>query len=224
MRRAGVFFLSSLINTIMAFFNRPYSEANGNTQDDAIINFLREMADAQDRRFDAILKKIEQLETEIKELRALYKAPAPVVEQAPKAVAPVGAPVVETPVVSAAETVAAPVPEPEQQPQPKSYAILFFGPPAGAGFEASFSLPTGTDPRALYAIERTSDTEAFFYPLSDRFHRLRSNASSFLYPLCEVSGNLDSATAFSVQPSHFGKLRLVDGYWEMVSKCTIELE
>lgn len=178
------------------------------------------MAAGQDHRFDDILKKIDQLEKEIKELRMLYKAPVPMVEQAEKVVSQT----VETPVTTTPETVIPPVTEPKQQPQPKSYAPVFFGPPAGAGFEASFSLQTDTDPRALYAVERTSDTEAFFYPLSDRFHRLRSNASSFLYPLCDVEGNLDSATAFSVRPTCFGKLRLVDGYWEMVSKCTVELE
>lgn len=237
MRRAGVLFLSPLNNSIMAFFNRPNSEDNGCTDGAGqILRFLQEMAIAQDRRFDNICARLATLEKAIHELRELYKAPVatpPVTPVAPPAAEPaprVEVPPVASPVTPVSDTVV-PQSEPEQtatvaqpQPQPKSYPVIFFGPPAGAGFEASFNLPSGTDPRALYAVERTSDTEAEFYPLSDRVHRLRSNASSFLLPLCEVKGDLDTATAFAVDPAHFGKLKLADGYWEMVSKCVVECE
>lgn len=188
-----------------------------------IMSFLNEMAMAQSKRFDALSNQIEELKKEVLRLQELQKnavvSSVPTIEE--KVVPTVVAQPVSQPPVQAPSTVHETEAEPATPPRTISYPPLVYGSPDGAGFEASDNLSGRDDNRALYVVERISDTEANFYPLVDKFHRLRSNASSFFLPLCNVSGNLDSATTIEVVPAGYGKLKLTDGYWGMIEKCSV---
>lgn len=114
-----------------------------------------------------------------------------------------------------------PAAAPAQAPRNTQVTRLYFGEPDGAGFESNNYLNDANDGRVLYVVECTSPNEASFYPMSRSFHRLRANASTFLLPLCNVAGDVESANSFEVSPADYGKLRLEDGYWMMVKKCTV---
>lgn len=114
-----------------------------------------------------------------------------------------------------------PAEAPAQAPRNTQVTRLYFGEPDGAGFESNNYLNDANDGRVLYVVECTSPNEALFYPMQRSFHRLRANASTFLLPLCNVAGDVESANSFEVSPADYGMLRLEDGYWMMVKKCTV---
>lgn len=193
---------------------------------DEIFDFLQQMAMAQQKRIDDLCNRIDRLNAEIAQLKNMstaVPAPQPAVQQpepavekpnenpAPSVVAAPAPAVDETPVASQPAVVAASIPP------------IYFGAPEGTAFSAIDTLPSRDDSRALYVLEPTSATQARFYPIAERLHRLRSNATSYLFTLCNVEGDLDNASTFEVSPASYGRLTLVDGYWELESKCNITL-
>lgn len=230
------------------FNNNRYDEQQPVTTTE-IMNFLVEMSIAQDKRFDRISEQVEQLKKEVANLRAqlaaanaeplvveirrgshgtpaaapVYTAPEPPhirphVQMPPQPAQPVRQP---QPQAVQPQVQPQPAADPAQAPRNTQVTRLYFGEPDGAGFESNNYLNDANDGRVLYVVECTSPNEASFYPMSRSFHRLRANASTFLLPLCNVAGDVESANSFEVSPADYGKLRLEDGYWMMVKKCTV---
>lgn len=230
------------------FNNNRYDEQQPVTTTE-IMNFLVEMSIAQDKRFDRLTEQVEELKKEVANLRAqlaaanaeplvveikrgshgapaaapVYTAPEPPHIRPHVQMPPQPAQPVRQPQPQAVQPQAQPQPaaDPAQAPRNTQVTRLYFGEPDGAGFESNNYLNDANDGRVLYVLECTSPNEASFYPMSRSFHRLRANASTFLLPLCNVAGDVESANSFEVSPADYGKLRLEDGYWMMVKKCTV---
>lgn len=98
---------------------------------------------------------------------------------------------------------------------------LYYGPPNADGFTKGFELRTRTDPKALYAVETTSPTTALYYPMPERFVRFRDNANTFLYPLCEVEGDILESQGFSLEKTSSGELKLESESWIVTKKCVV---
>ena len=224
-------------------FGNNRSGANDYDATTQIIDFLRQMAQGQSIQLiklqesvDGLQGEVEALKGQIADMRATLTAPVqvkePVVVVADTHVQEAAAevPHEETAAQVSNENFAQSVEIVEketvvtaQNPSNNSaWPPLFYGPPEGGGFESADIIPGRDDPRALYELRRISETEAMFFPLSDRFHRLRSSASAFVLPVCSVSGNIGDATGISVQADGYGRLKLEDGYWALIQKCRVE--
>lgn len=98
---------------------------------------------------------------------------------------------------------------------------FFFGTPDGSGFEMSNALSDPDSPKILYVVESADGKEGHFYPLNRSFSRLRSNANTFLLPLCDVSVPIEELSNLSLSPEQYGVVELIDGYWKVIRKCII---
>ncbi|MDE7386943.1 MAG: hypothetical protein K2N28_07365 [Muribaculaceae bacterium] len=103
----------------------------------------------------------------------------------------------------------------------KSLKKYFFGTPDGAGFEECNNLPSIDNPRVLYVVETTDGIHGRFYPLQQGLARMRTNANSFLLPLCELSKPLEQLDDIEISPESYGTVLLKDGYWIVEEKCRI---
>lgn len=99
---------------------------------------------------------------------------------------------------------------------------LFFGTPDGAGFDECNVINDPDSPKVLYVVETIDGINGRFYPLSKGSARLKSNAKSFLLPLCELRSSLESIENFNIQPNDYGEIMLEDGYWNVKKKCIID--
>ncbi|MBD5358822.1 MAG: hypothetical protein HDR88_17845 [Bacteroides sp.] len=99
---------------------------------------------------------------------------------------------------------------------------LFFGTPDGSGFDECNVINDPDSPKVLYVVETIDGINGKFYPLSKGYSRLKSNAKSFLLPLCELRSNLDSIENFNILPNDYGEIKLEDGYWNVKKKCIIK--
>lgn len=186
--------------------------------------FLQSMAEGQSKRLNTIVAKLDEIEERLNGLNsvALQPKPASPVAEIRKE------PVVEMPVtpevpptsVKAEEPVSEPV---KPQAPAAAFLPLYFGAPNGNGFETTDRLPSGDDARALYVVERVSETQAKFYPLTSKLQRLKSNAASFLLTMCDCNGDLENATEMIVSPQDYGTLSFADDFWELNTKCTVDL-
>ncbi len=98
----------------------------------------------------------------------------------------------------------------------------YFGTPDGAGFEQCNAFTDSDSPKVLYVIESADGINGRFYPLNRSFARLRSNANSFLMPLCEVVGSLDTLASLNLSTEDYGEVELADDYWKVTRKCIIK--
>lgn len=106
-------------------------------------------------------------------------------------------------------------------PQPVSNITnYYFGTPDGQGFDECNAMLDPNNPRILYVIE-ASGNQGRFYPLSRGFSRLKSNANSFLLPLCNLTTPLDELQSLDISPDKYGEVELKDGFWTVTKKCNI---
>lgn len=105
----------------------------------------------------------------------------------------------------------------ENQPIKKMY----FSAPDENGFESMNAIPDALSPKNLYVIETNDGRNGRFYPLSSRLQRLRSNANAFLFPLCEIIGDLDEANSIEIDSSEYGLVILENGVWRLEKKCKV---
>ena len=98
---------------------------------------------------------------------------------------------------------------------------FFFWTPDGAGFEECNNLPSIDNPRVLYVVETVDGIHGRFYPLQQGLARMRSNAGSFLLPLCQLSKPIEDLDHIVVSPESYGTVLLIDGYWRVEDKCKI---
>lgn len=97
----------------------------------------------------------------------------------------------------------------------------YFGTPDGSGFEEPNEIYEINSPKILYVIETVDGINGRFYPIGRSFSRLRSNAKSFLIPLCDFSIPLEEMDTLDVSKENYGEIVLKDGYWEVIRKCII---
>ena len=97
----------------------------------------------------------------------------------------------------------------------------YFGTPDGLGFEQCNAVSDSDSPKVLYVIETTDGINGHFYPLNRGLARLRSNASAFLMPLCELSVPLETLDNLNIPASDYGEVILCDDYWKVTRKCVI---
>lgn len=121
-----------------------------------------------------------------------------------------------------------PTPTPTPNPAPQSpisglaanITCHYFGTPDGQGFDECNAILDPNNPRVLYVIE-ANGAQGRFYPLSRGFSRLKSNASSFLLPLCNLTTTLDELQSLDITPDRYGEVELKDGFWTVTKKCNI---
>lgn len=116
-----------------------------------------------------------------------------------------------------------PTPAPAHQTHAQQSAAnntYYFGTPDGQGFDECNAMLDPNNPRVLYVIE-ANGTQGRFYPLSRGFSRLKSNASSFLLPFCNLTTPLDELQSLDITPDKYGEVELKDGFWTVTKKCNI---
>lgn len=97
----------------------------------------------------------------------------------------------------------------------------YFGTPDGNGFEECNALPDPNSIRILYVVETTDGINGRFYPLERSMSRLKSNAQTFLLPLCNISKSLDELNSGAILPEQYGEVELENGFWKVTRKCTL---
>lgn len=105
--------------------------------------------------------------------------------------------------------------------QGTSNKLYYFGTPDGDGFENCNAINDSEDSRILYAIETDNGINGKYYPIGRALSRLKSNASSLLLPMCELNTPIDSLENLSILPNNYGDIKLEEGFWKIVRKCTI---
>lgn len=171
-----------------------------------------------------------EFETQLlNEMRAIRVAIDRIAGFAPNGTAPVVANEQHAAKQSAAVPAMTPQPSasaptsPASVPTPKSIdhvEYLYFGTPDGQGFDECNVMYDPNNPRVLYVIESIG-IKGRFYPLGRGLSRLRSNASTFLLPLCNLSVPLDELQSLAVSPDNYGEVELKDGFWHVTKKCNI---
>lgn len=97
----------------------------------------------------------------------------------------------------------------------------YFGTPDGNGFEECNAMENPESIRILYVIETHDGRNGWFYPLERSMQRLKSNAQSFLLPLCNISKSLDELGAETITREQYGEVELENGFWKVTRKCNL---
>ena len=74
----------------------------------------------------------------------------------------------------------------------------------------------------LYVVETVDGKNGRFYPLNKGWARLRSNASSFLLPLCELESSIEAISNLNISAADYGEVVLDSGTWNVIRKCIIK--
>lgn len=107
------------------------------------------------------------------------------------------------------------------QGTPTNVTRYYFGTPDGSGFEQCNIVSDPDSPKALYVMETSDGKIGRFYPLAKSLSRLKSNAKSFLLPLCELMVTIDELESVATTPDKYGEAVFDGEFWSMTKKCQI---
>lgn len=102
----------------------------------------------------------------------------------------------------------------------KKYETAYFGAPSGSGFEESSQLQSSSV-KCLYVIQRTSETNAIFYPIPEKLSRFKMNPNPLFNIVCESVGDILNASSIEFTEEDYGTLEYDNGYWKVTKKCTV---
>ena len=100
------------------------------------------------------------------------------------------------------------------------YEIAYYGAPSGSGFEESSQLQSSSV-KCLYVIQKTSETNALFYPIQEKLSRFKMNPNTLFNIVCESVGDILNANSIEFTEEDYGTLEYENGYWKVTKKCTV---
>lgn len=100
------------------------------------------------------------------------------------------------------------------------YETAYFGAPSGSGFEESSQLQS-TSVKCLYVIQKTSETNALFYPIPEKLSRFKMNPNPLFHIVCDSVGDILNANSLEFTEEDYGTLEYENGYWKVTKKCTV---
>lgn len=100
------------------------------------------------------------------------------------------------------------------------YEIAYYGAPSGCGFEESSQLQSSSV-KCLYVIQKTSETNALFYPIQEKLSRFKMNPNTLFNIVCESVGDILNANSIEFTEKDYGMLEYESGYWKVTKKCTV---